>query len=113
MKAEMISRCGLVCSECPAFLATKAKDEVMARKTAEQWSRMFNIKVEVEHVWCNGCLGRGRHCSHWAECEIQTCAKKRRLKNCAACRDYPCQQLQGFFKMVPEAEKRLDALRGA
>ena len=112
MDPKMISRCGLECTGCPAFQATRAKDEAKARETAALWSKLYNVKVEVKDVWCNGCLGRGKHCTHWGECEIRACAQKKRAKNCAFCKDYPCDPLEGFFQMAPEARQRLDGLRG-
>jgi hypothetical protein len=103
--------CGIVCSECPAFKATQTQDEALARATAAEWSRQFHIEVKPEHVWCDGCIQPGRKCAHCAECEMRTCAQGRKLDHCGQCADYPCQKLQGFFQMVPQAKATLDRLR--
>jgi hypothetical protein len=105
---KMISRCGLICTECPAFKATRTKDEKLAAETAAQWSKMFNADVKVADVWCNGCIGRGKKCAHYAECEIRACAQKHRAINCGHCGKYPCEMINKFFTMAPDAKKVLD-----
>ena len=109
--SKMISGCGLVCSECPAYLATQADDENKARQTAAMWAEMFNIEVEVEDVWCDGCLAEGRKCAHCGECEIRACVVEKELDNCAHCDDYGCEKISGFFQMVPDARNILDEIR--
>jgi hypothetical protein len=108
----MISMCGLVCSECPAYLATQAGDEDRVREIAAQWSKEFGSDVRPEHVWCDGCLAEGRKCGHCAQCEIRACGTKRGVSTCAACADYGCKILSAFHEMVPQARQVLDSLRG-
>jgi len=109
--SKMISCCGLVCTECPAYLATQANDENKARETAAMWSKMFSIEVKIEDVWCDGCLVEGKKCAHCGECEIRACVFEKKLDNCAHCDDYGCQKISGFFQMVPDAKKYLDEIR--
>ncbi len=45
---EQIGACGLVCSECDAYKATQANDPATIAKTAQEWSKTFNSKVEPE-----------------------------------------------------------------
>jgi hypothetical protein len=111
MSATLYGCCGLVCSECPAYVATQTNDTAKAAATAKEWSQQFGIDVAVEHVWCDGCTAAGRKCAHCAECEIRSCATGRGLATCAPCADYPCKQLEGFFGMVPMAKATLDRLR--
>ncbi|MBI5528397.1 MAG: DUF3795 domain-containing protein [Deltaproteobacteria bacterium] len=106
--AKMISRCGLVCTDCPAYKATKAKDEKLAAETAKLWSKLYHADVTVSDVWCNGCIGRGKKCAHYAECDIRKCAQRHRTINCGHCARYGCDTITGFFKMVPDAKKVLD-----
>jgi hypothetical protein len=108
---KMVAYCGLVCTECPAFLATKKDDLALAMKTAAEWSKAFGVDVKVEHVWCDGCLVGGKKCAHCGECEIRACAEERGLSSCAACADYACAQLEAFFAMAPTARVELEALR--
>ena len=111
--SKMISGCGLVCTECPAYQATQTKDQAKAQATAEQWAKMFQTEVTIDDVWCDGCLVAGRKCTHCGECEIRACVVERGLENCAQCSDYACDKLSAFFKMVPHAEKTLERLRAS
>jgi hypothetical protein len=111
MSTEIISCCGLVCSECPAYVATKENDPDKAQQTAELWSRLYGVEVEVGHVWCEGCMLPGKKCHHAGECELRACGMARGLETCAACDDYPCPKLEGFFAMAPQARVNLDRLR--
>lgn len=108
---KMIAYCGLICSDCGAFIATQTGDEKKARETAEIWSKAFNINVKLEDVWCDGCLVEGKKCSHCHECEIRKCARDKGVENCAHCKDYKCETINAFLKMVPESEKLLDKIR--
>lgn len=108
MTTEMIAYCGLICTACDAYLATRTNDEARARATAAAWSKQFGIEVAVTDVWCDGCLVGGRKCAHCGECEIRACASDRGVATCGLCDDYPCATLSGFLAMVPEAKARLD-----
>jgi len=110
---RIVAYCGLVCSECPAYLATQANDSEALERVAAEWRDEYNgPNITVQSVLCDGCLGdTGHKCSHCGECEIRACGVARGVANCAACTDYPCDKLQGFFGMVPEARANLDALR--
>jgi hypothetical protein len=110
MTDRMIARCGLVCTDCEAYKATRTMDQALAQKVAADWSKMFQIQVQVEHVWCDGCLVAGKKCAHCGECEIRACAEKRGVENCRRCADYGCEKLTAFFRMAPGAKKVLDGL---
>jgi hypothetical protein len=105
---KMIAYCGLVCTDCPAYLATVAGDEAKARETAELWSKQYGINVAVEDVWCDGCLVEGKKCAHCAQCEIRACGIERGVKNCGWCPDFSCGRIEGFFKMAPFARAVLE-----
>jgi len=110
---KMIASCGIVCSECGAFIATKTGDEKLREKTAKEWSNMFNADIKTEDVYCDGCLqNEGYLFSHCHECEIRKCCQKKQIENCAYCRDYPCESLSDFFKYLPPTAKNiLDDIR--
>jgi len=111
MADEMISHCGLICTRCDAYLATRTMDADRAAEVAAAWSRQFQIQVEVEHVWCDGCLVGGRKCAHCGECEIRACAMERGVANCGRCEEFACERLEAFFGMVPQARATLEAIR--
>jgi hypothetical protein len=110
---KIIAYCGLVCTDCPAYIATQADDRGALEQVAAQWREEYNApNLTVESVICDGCLGsNGRHCSHCFECEIRACGMDRDVINCAHCADYTCEKLDGFFGLVPDARAVLDEVR--
>jgi hypothetical protein len=109
----MIAYCGLICSECPAYLATQADDEAELERVAAMWREEYSTpSITVESVICDGCLGTtGRKCSHCFDCEIRACAMALNLANCGHCASYSCGRLEGFFGFVPSARTTLDGIR--
>ena len=110
---KMIAYCGLVCSDCPAYVATKANDRAALERVAAQWRQEFGAPgITVESVICDGCVAEGRKCAHCSECEIRACGMARGVANCGHCDEYAsCDKLAGFFAMVPDAKTVLDGVR--
>jgi len=109
---KIIAYCGLVCSDCSAYVATQANDQEALERVAAQWREEYNApNITVESVICDGCLDGGRMCSHCAECEIRPCGVARGVANCAHCSDYACEKLEKFFGFVPGARDVLDEIR--
>jgi hypothetical protein len=109
---RIIAYCGLVCSDCSAYVATQANDQEALERVAAQWREEYNApNITVESVICDGCLDGGRKCSHCAECEIRACGVARGVANCAHCADYACEKLEKFFGFVPGARGVLDEIR--
>ena len=88
---RLIAMCGLVCSDCPGYLATQANDQVMLEQLAEQASREYNVPdATAEKVRCDGCLSASsRKCSYCAGCAIRLCGMERGVENCAFCDGFP------------------------
>jgi hypothetical protein len=114
---KVIAYCGLVCSECPAYVATQADDREALERVAAQWREEYNApEITVESVICDGCLTGERKCSHCAECEIRACGVARGVANCGVCDEYAredatCEKIEGFFEFVPDARAVLDEFR--
>lgn len=108
---SIIAYCGLVCSECPAFIAKKDDDNELRKKTAEDWSKQFGQEITPESINCDGCFSSDVVISYCHICEIRKCGLKKKVKNCAYCDEYICEKLEKWFKNVPDAKKRLDEIR--
>ena len=109
---RMIAACGLICTECPAYIAHKNNDQQLRVKTAEEWSKMFKAKLKPEIINCVGCLEtEGTLFHHCMECKIRACCREKEILNCAYCDDYGCEHITEFFGFVPEAKKVLDDIR--
>jgi len=109
---KMIAHCGLICTECPGFLATQADDDAQRAKVAEMWSQEYGGQVKPEDINCDGCLSEtGPHIGHWDTCDTRKCAQEKGVENCAHCDYYACEYLSGVFGMAPEAKTTLDQIR--
>ena len=121
---KIIGACGIVCSDCPATIATKTNDDALRARTATEWSAMYHADIKPAGIDCDGCPGREagvpvedcpsagpRLFAHCLECGIRACAHGRQLVTCAECSDYACRKLQEFFAMVPQAQQTLEGLR--
>ena len=109
---KMIAYCGLVCSECPAYLATQKNDADALQKVAEQWSKQFNTSLKAEDCYCDGCLATtDRLFGYCHKCKIRACGAEKKVRNCAHCSDYACEELEKFFGFAPEAKASLEKIR--
>jgi hypothetical protein len=111
-KNRIVGACGITCSACPVYIATRTNDDALRAKTAREWSAMFHADIKAENINCDGCPSDGpRLFHHCTECEIRKCAREKKLANCAQCPEYSCQKLDAFLAQVPEARETLDELR--
>ena len=110
----MIAYCGLVCTNCEAYLATQANDRLALERLAARARTEYGmLTATAENGQCDGCLSTSdRKCGYCAECAIRACGVARGAANCAHCPDYACEKLIGFFGMAPQARVTLDGLRG-
>jgi hypothetical protein len=109
---EMVAYCGIVCTECPAYKATRANDNKARAKIAEEWSKEYQHPFKAEDINCNGCLAVGDvHVGYCNVCEIRRCGSDRDVPNCAYCVDYPCDKLSNFHVRVGEAKAKLESIR--
>lgn len=109
----MIGYCGLDCSVCPAHVAKKTNDDVLRKKTAEEWSKQFGAPLDPSDINCDGCTEPGQHIGFCESiCEIRKCAMEKKLSSCALCEFYSCAKLDAFLKNIANARGRLEEIRG-
>ena len=109
---KMISFCGIVCTECPGYIATQKDDDNERRKIAELWSKQYNADIKSEDVNCDGCLSdSGRLIGHCKVCEIRKCGQDKKIINCAYCNEYACEKLNQFLEMMPDAKTTLEDIK--
>ncbi|MBC8214356.1 MAG: DUF3795 domain-containing protein [Candidatus Marinimicrobia bacterium] len=101
---KIISYCGIICSECPAYIATTNNDDSEKEKVANIWAKEYNAEITKDDINCEGCLSDGCVFNHCNVCEIRKCAKENGVVNCAHCSDYSCEKLDNFFEMAPSAK---------
>jgi hypothetical protein len=117
---SIVAYCGLVCSDCDAYVATQANDLEGLERLAQRAREEFGMEdATAEASMCDGCLADGgRQIAYCAMCEIRACATGRGLGgppplNCAHCADYACQKLEGFFAHATDARAVLDEIRAS
>ncbi len=110
---RIIAYCGLVCSECPAYIATQADDLAAKERVVAQWRIEFNAPdMNIAAVTCDGCTTVGGRLGGYCPfCEIRACGVGRGVANCAHCADYSCDKLTAFLAQVPPAKANLEAIR--
>ena len=94
-----IAYCGLNCSSCDAFIATKNNNDKLREKTAKEWTERYGKgkrnrpSVKSEDINCRGCLSDGPIYLYCRQCKIRQCGLEKGIKNCKECKDYRCGQL--------------------
>ncbi len=109
--SKMIAFCGLVCSDCPTYIATKTDDNNARAKTAQFYNEKFGFDCTAEDINCDGCrTPNGRKMAYCQDCEIRECGTKKGVENCFQCAQAPCDKLDTFFEFSPDAKKCFEAL---
>lgn len=107
---KIYGSCGLICSECPAYIACITNDQKLRENTAKEWSEIYQAEIPADSINCTGCRQQGVKIGHCSECKIRLCAINRKIETCCECSDYPCAILQEFFEHVPEAKQNLERM---
>ena len=110
MSNQIIAACGLVCTECPAFIATRTGDSPKLKALALEW---YGKDDDATFCLCDGCLTEGRKNHHCQECGVRNCALARGVTNCAYCSDYGCDTLVDLFQHIPMAKEYLERIRAS
>jgi hypothetical protein len=107
----MTAYCGLSCSKCDAYLATKESSDKKREETAQKWSEMYQDDIKADQINCDGCKSNGARFFNCNICKIRECCLAKSVENCAACENYICETLSEFIKVAPEAGLALTTLR--
>jgi hypothetical protein len=108
---KMTAFCGLNCSKCDAYLATKEDNDSKREATAQKWSKMYKADIKPAQINCDGCRSDGMRFLHCDMCDIRQCCLSKNVNNCAVCEEYVCETLSRFLKLAPEAGKALERIR--
>jgi len=109
---RMVGHCGIICSDCPVFIATKKNEDAERKRVAELFTRQYGRKYTPENIYCDGCVSDSPRIFHYCNvCKIRKCAKEENVKNCAYCPEYPCEKLSRLFSKYPKAKETLKEIR--
>jgi ribosomal protein L40E len=95
--SELAATCGLLCSACSVYIATK-EDSVRLKRISQRFG------IPEEEVRCFGC-GSGKRFGPCSVCSFSPCAKGKGLAFCSECESFPCKELKDFQAALPH---RLD-----
>lgn len=109
---KIIGYCGIICSECPVFIATQKNDDAERKHVAEIFTKQYGREYAPKDINCDGCLSQsGRIFSYCNICEIRKCGMIKNFVNCAHCAEYPCEKLSKLFAEYSKAKDTLDEIR--
>lgn len=91
---KMISACGVICSDCPAYLAA-SKGPAYQEQVAEVWHRIYGLEEPPTNISCSGCLGKDDQIFHTClHCNARRCSRSKGLRTCAGCTVEDCEDLE-------------------
>jgi len=109
---KVVAYCGITCSDCPTFIATRKDDDVERKRVADLWTKEYGHEFKMGDINCDGCLTRGTRVFNYCNvCEIRKCGQQRNVRNCAYCDDYKCEKLSKLHEQAPKAKETLDGIR--
>jgi len=108
--ATIMSACGVLCSDCPAYHG-KARGLAHQRRTVTAWRRIYRLREKAEDITCGGCLGSDDEAFHTCRrCKARRCCLSKGLTSCGDCDVRPCPDLeraQSLWDGVPKLAKAL------
>ena len=109
---KIVAYCGLICTDCTAYIATQNDDDDMRKATAEKWAVEYNHPFKPEDINCVGCIPvDGKHVGQCYVCEVRKCGQEKGVTNCAYCEEYICEELGRYFEMAPIMKANLEEIR--
>jgi hypothetical protein len=101
----MMSVCGVLCSDCPAYLA-QAKGIPHQQRTVEAWQQIYGLAETAEHISCTGCLGPDDEVFHTSRtCKARLCCRAKDLSSCAECEKDACPDLEAAQSVWDDVPK--------
>lgn len=108
----IMSACGVLCSDCPAYLG-KQKGLAHQERTAEAWLRIYDRAEMPESISCGGCLSADSEVFYTSiRCQARRCCRSKDFSSCAQCSVECCPDLekaQSVWDGVPEIAKTLSS----
>ncbi len=104
LSVKIIAACGNDCSACPRYVKhpyEKTEDEL--RRTADLWMRIGyrDHIVTNREISCEGCSPE-----NWCRYHVVKCCEDRGIRTCAACAEYPCENIRECFEVTRSFEPK-------
>ena len=109
---RMMSVCGVMCSECPAYFGA-SKGIEHQQQVVEAWHRIYGLNETAANISCGGCLGSDERVFHTSiRCSARRCCQNKAFNNCAECPKKQCEDLeraQSVWDEVPQIGSSLSS----
>jgi hypothetical protein len=109
----MMSACGVLCSDCPAYLGA-ARGIAHQERVVEAWHRIYGLDEAPEHISCSGCLGSDDELFYTSRtCQARQCCQSKGFSSCAECPEETCAKLEKAQSVWDEVPKFIHNLSTA
>jgi hypothetical protein len=100
---DMIAVCGCNCSQCPTY-KKNLKTFEDRKRCSWGWEEYLNIRLSPEKLrLCDGCpIPDSQRNVYYLNCIVRKCALTNRIKNCAYCSSYPCEEVKNLHVTFAE-----------
>jgi hypothetical protein len=106
-----MSACGVVCSECGAYVAGQSSDPAAQQRVANAWQAIYKLDVTPESLSCSGCLSLdGTVFATCKDCWVRNCVLSKGIAHCGLCDQYPCAELERVQAQYDGLEKMAETL---
>lgn len=110
--SQLISFCGIDCTNCEARTATLNNDDKLRQEVADKWKVAHGFAFTADMINCTGCRVEGVKIGHWTECQIRLCAVARGYEHCGKCPEISeCKNIKFVHDFLPEAINNLRSLK--
>ena len=110
---DIVSCCGIMCSECPVFIAALRDDDTMKKYLAHEYSLGGQVFYPKD-ISCRGCRdASSEHNKFCKGCEIRKCCRENYVRICAECRHFPCEKINSYSPEGSEQRDRLNEMHEA
>lgn len=90
----MMSACGVLCSECPAYHA-RTKGPAHQQRVADAWRAIYGLDEKAANISCGGCPGPDAELFHTSRtCAARRCCRSSGHRSCAECAVERCADLE-------------------
>jgi hypothetical protein len=106
-----MSACGVVCSDCGAYVAGQTEDRAVHEQFANAWHTIYKLDVTPEAMSCSGCLSvDGPVFATCKDCWVRQCVLSKGIAHCGLCDQFPCAELERVQAQFDGLEKLAETM---
>lgn len=95
MGREIVTKCGMRCDLCVAYIHhPDQKDPEERKRASDTWEKYFGFRLEPDEIVCGGCLEDEKGLLD-KNCPVRPCVIRRGYDTCAQCGEFDgCDSLK-------------------